>query len=27
MTEVRENNGITSAMLTGKKVASKKPVD
>jgi len=27
MTEVRENNGITSAMFTGKKVASKRPVD
>lgn len=27
MTEIREKNGLVSAMITGKKVASKKPVD
>lgn len=27
LTEVREKNGIVSAMFTGKKVSSKKPVD
>ena len=27
LTEVRENNGLVSAMFTGKKIASKEPVD
>lgn len=27
MTEIREKNGLVSAMFTGKKIASKKPVD